>query len=420
MARRGLPQVTRVKRKVNGMAKRIAVVVSQGQSASPAKRKLEEDIVAGLLFEPGIDVVVIPHLYDLTPEGTGMLALNGIMGNMIVISWLYDRAARWTLDRCGIRGKEGATLLKSEEDDEEDENDSDSEANADSGKVRVVDMRDVPNRRIYCLDLRINSSSQVYIDECKRIAKENAIQLISLGGIGMANATGSSPVAPPASNWIGGGQASADQMARFNSPTNTTALNPEGTGLQPTTPGPIIPQFTGGPSIPGLLGEAQRISEDVARRWYPVIDYSRCTNCMECIDFCLFGVYGVDRAETILVEQPDNCRKGCPACSRVCPENAIIFPQHKTPTIAGADVVAGGIKIDLSLLFGAPETGESAEQAAIRERDEQLVAAGRDAVGAKAAPVGGALPKRHEQTETDQAPKDDLDKLLDELDTLDI
>jgi MinD superfamily P-loop ATPase len=48
---------------------------------------------------------------------------------------------------------------------------------------------------------------------------------------------------------------------------------------------------------------------------------------MECIDFCLFGVYGVDRGETILVEQPDNCRKGCPACSRVCPENAIM----KTP-----------------------------------------------------------------------------------------
>ena len=56
---------------------------------------------------------------------------------------------------------------------------------------------------------------------------------------------------------------------------------------------------------------------------------------MECIDFCLFGVYGIDEQETILVEQPDNCRKGCPACSRVCPENAIIFPQHKTPVIAG-------------------------------------------------------------------------------------
>ncbi len=84
------------------------------------------------------------------------------------------------------------------------------------------------------------------------------------------------------------------------------------------------------------------IDEHPGRRWYPVIDFSRCcTNCMECIDFCLFGVYGVDGAQTILVEQPDNCRKGCPACSRVCPSNAIMFPQHKTPAIAGASVDAG-------------------------------------------------------------------------------
>ena len=43
-------------------------------------------------MEPGIDVVVIPHLYDLKPDGTGLLALQGIMGNMIVLSWLYERA----------------------------------------------------------------------------------------------------------------------------------------------------------------------------------------------------------------------------------------------------------------------------------------------------------------------------------------
>src|SRR4029079_13015602 len=124
-----------------------------------------------------------------------------------------------------------------------------------------------------------------------------------------------------------------------------------------------------------------RIDESPDRRWYPVIDYSRCTNCMECIDFCLFGVYGVDRVETILGEQPDNCRKGCPACSRVCPENAIIFPQHKTPAIAGSAEVSAGLKIYLSQLFGAPEQGASAVEVAARERDEQLLLAGRDAVG---------------------------------------
>ena len=58
------------------MAKRITVVVSQGQSQSPAKRNLEENLVAALLMEPGVDVVVVPHLYDLKPEGTGVLALQ--------------------------------------------------------------------------------------------------------------------------------------------------------------------------------------------------------------------------------------------------------------------------------------------------------------------------------------------------------
>ena len=131
---------------------------------------------------------------------------------------------------------------------------------------------------------------------------------------------------------------------------------------------------------------------------------------MECIDFCLFGVYGADAAETILVEQPDNCRKGCPACSRVCPENAIIFPQHKTPAIAGSSIAsAGGLKIDLSQLFGAP----SAIEIAAQERDVELVATGRDSVG-----LSVGIPKR--QAATPAGPKDDLDKLMDQLDDLDL
>jgi len=357
------------------MAKRIAAVVSQGQSANPAKRQLEEDIVAGLLMEPGIDVVVIPHLYDLSPDGTGMLALRGIMGNMIVLSWLYERGARWTLDRFGIRGKEGLTTIKMA-DDEDAAEDDDAEATAED-KPRVQGTREIPNRRIYCLDLRALTTAQPYLDEVKRIARENSMQLVGLD------------------SWIGGSP-KPEQLQRYLTPTNDTALGP-----------PVeIKSAPAEPPSPALL---QRIDEEPGRRWYPVIDFSRCTNCMECIDFCLFGVYGVDKAETILVEQPDNCRKGCPACSRVCPENAIIFPQHKTPTIAGAPVVAGSLKIDLSKLFGAPETGESAEQAAIRERDEQLLLAGRQAVGAA---VG--LPKR--QAAKTEEPKDELDSLIDALD----
>jgi len=393
------------------MAKRIAVVVSQGQSANPAKRQLEEDIITGLLMEPGVDVVVVPHLYDLTPEGTGILALRGIMGNMIVLSWLYERAARWTLDRAGVRGKEGLTTIKSAEDEEDDEEDAEeAEAASESAekKERVIDTREVPDRRIYCIDLRVHSAAGPYIAEVKRIASENAMKLVGLDG------------------WIGG-TPKAEQIERYLRPTNDTALGGaersevRGQRLEADSeaPSPALPSDEQPPlALRASVGRSQelalqasvnRVEDEAGRRWYPVIDYSRCTNCMECIDFCLFGVYGVDKVETILVEQPDNCRKGCPACSRVCPENAIIFPQHKTPTIAGAPVVAGSLKIDLSKLFGAPETGESAEQAAIRERDEQLLLAGRSAVGDK---VG--LPKR--QAAKAEQPKDELDSLLDALD----
>lgn len=81
--------------------------------------------------------------------------------------------------------------------------------------------------------------------------------------------------------------------------------------------------------------DPREIVEPTSARWYPVIDRDRCVNCLECLNFCLFGVYGLDETETIRVEQPDACRPGCPACARVCPSGAILFPEHGDPTISG-------------------------------------------------------------------------------------
>ena len=381
------------------MAKRIAVVVSQGQSNSPAKRGLEEDIVTALILESGIDVTVIPNLYDLTPDGTGMLALQGIKGNMVVLSWLFERGARWILDRNEICGGLGESLLTADEDEEDEDFDEPLEAEA---KNRVLDQRDIPKRKIYCIDLRSETTAAPFVEEIKRIANEHTTRVVGL------------------TDWLGGEGRTPEQTERFLHPTNDTALGGN------VTPGGVTENAVGGevnttspqPASGEELAVVQRIDDAGTRRWYPVIDFSRCTNCMECIDFCLFGVYGVDAADTILVEQPDNCRKGCPACSRVCPENAIIFPQHKTPAIAGAMVDVGSLKIDLSKLFGAPEEGKSAEEKAVSERDEQLVLAGRDAVGALGSEVLGTAPKR--QAGKAETPKDNLDELIDQLDELDL
>ncbi|MCE5239926.1 ferredoxin family protein [bacterium] len=83
-------------------------------------------------------------------------------------------------------------------------------------------------------------------------------------------------------------------------------------------------------------GQVRRLTEPVAARWYPVIDHDRCETCGHCHDFCLFGVYGREDETQVRVSEPDNCKPGCPACSRICPQGAIMFPLYDDPAIAGA------------------------------------------------------------------------------------
>jgi NAD-dependent dihydropyrimidine dehydrogenase PreA subunit len=333
---------------------RLTVVLSQAPGKHPAKRSLEENIAAALIMEPGLDVSIVPNLYDLGPDHTGRMYLEGVAGDLCVLTWHFPRAAFWLLDRIGVKGHEGQSQLKPPAEDEDEEIEEAPELPKGIGSAGGV-----PDRHIYCLDLRDFNTADPYVAEVRRIAAEcrertpttvGASQVVQLGVLAKAN-----------------GHASA-------------AFTPE-----------------------ALLATPDR-------RWYPVIDYSRCTNCLECLDFCLFGVYGVDSMERILVENQDSCKKGCPACSRVCPEQAIMFPEYKSAAIAGAPVGSiSGLKIDLTKLFGG-EVKDALSQA-VEERDRELVADGRTAVG-----MSVGIPKR--QADRPLGPKDDLDKLMDDLDAL--
>jgi NAD-dependent dihydropyrimidine dehydrogenase PreA subunit len=344
---------------------RLTVVLSQAPGKHPAKRALEESIVAALLMEPGLEVSVVPNLYDLGPDHTGRLFLGAVQGDMVVLSWLYPRAAFWLLDRDGIKGLFGETQLKSPSDDVEDA-ESENETPVDRPEA-IGPSGEIPDRHIYTLDLRDSNKHEAFVAEVKRITAECRERR----------------------------EAKAREKAA-NSPAIVQL------GLAATQP--EVPAHHHAFTPEALLAPA-------GRRWYPVIDYSRCTNCLECLDFCLFGVYGVDALERIITENQDQCKKGCPACSRVCPQQAIIFPEYKSAAIAGADTGAavGGLKIDLSKLFGG-DVGD-ALSAAVQERDRELLNDGRAAVGMT---VG--IPKR--QADKPQGPKDDLDKLVDDLDNL--
>jgi ferredoxin len=79
---------------------------------------------------------------------------------------------------------------------------------------------------------------------------------------------------------------------------------------------------------------AELVSAEEHPAWYPLIDKERCTECGKCHDFCLFGVYSVSDG-TVRVTQPQNCKDNCPACARVCPTKAIIFPKYEKSPING-------------------------------------------------------------------------------------
>ncbi|MBI4264573.1 MAG: ferredoxin family protein [Acidobacteria bacterium] len=120
--------------------------------------------------------------------------------------------------------------------------------------------------------------------------------------------------------------------------------------------------YANGPSA--LLATLDRAREQGGRPqggawkpWFPVIDYQRCTNCMQCLSFCLFDVYGVSADKTIEVRNQSNCKTDCPACSRVCPEVAIMFPKYRHGPINGEEVHADDIRreamrVDISALLG--------------------------------------------------------------------
>lgn len=279
------------------MPETIPVILSEPRPGDAEQQKLVDFVANALMTRKSIDLTIIPHLYDLESTGPTLEFLREIEGPMIVISWLYPRAAFWTLRTAGIAGRLG----KVPEDDGQGE------------------------RAVWCLGMHARVDAQSILDDVDRISAGKTEEVLS---------------------------GTAD------------------------------------------MHEPVRRVETTHERWYPVIDRDRCSGCLECLNFCLFGVYGMDTDDDILIEQPDACRAGCPACSRICPEGAIMFPQHTDPAISGdAEASLSGLKLDLSQVF----SGADPSSLAVAERDRALSQMGSPSKKA-----------------------DQLDDLVDELDEMDL
>ena len=150
--------------------------------------------------------------------------------------------------------------------------------------------------------------------------------------------------------------------------------------------------------------EKQAVVPGGWKPWFPVIDYDRCTNCMQCLSFCLFGVYGADADGDIQVQNHDNCKTNCPACSRVCPEAAIIFPKYKAGPINGdavkdEDMQREKMKVDISALLGGDiysmlrQRSERAQSRFSKERDSDKALTERQKCLTKLVQMGDIPPE---------------------------
>lgn len=158
---------------------------------------------------------------------------------------------------------------------------------------------------------------------------------------------------------------------------------------------------------PAGCGGLNQIEAAGAERWYPVVDASRCTQCRHCLQFCIFGVYALDAAGQVRVTRPERCKPGCPACSRICPHSAIMFPLYgKDPAIAGAPGLV--VQPDAATRrMWYQRTGDTCPRC-------QQVGKGRSAGGADACPECG-----RPLAPAIARPADDLDGLIADLDRLD-
>lgn len=79
----------------------------------------------------------------------------------------------------------------------------------------------------------------------------------------------------------------------------------------------------------------------MSKEYCPVLDRTRCNNCLKCITACHHGVFRRNEADgSLVVSYPQGCIPGCRECVTACPERALALPcsECRTPGSEQAQV----------------------------------------------------------------------------------
>ena len=82
----------------------MAIVLSQTDKPSTDLRDFEEELVAILLMKDGVEVSIIGDIANIEPDSTDALCLEGVRGNLFLVSWYDQTEAKPLLEAAGVIG----------------------------------------------------------------------------------------------------------------------------------------------------------------------------------------------------------------------------------------------------------------------------------------------------------------------------
>ncbi len=174
--------------------------------------------------------------------------------------------------------------------------------------------------------------------------------------------------------------------------------------------------------VEGVGGDAQTQKPGGWKPWFPVIDYTRCTNCMQCLSFCLFDVYGVSTDKQDPGAEPEQLQDRLPGLLARLPGSG----DHVPEVPARPDQRRRGerrrhpareaMKVDISALLGGDiyaalrDRSAKAKSRFSKERDDERALKERQncLIKLQAAarhPGGGARARCRRRTRSAPRPK---------------
>ena len=164
---------------MNDLARRISIVLSQSQRPNPTQRDLEGTLVAELLMVHGIEVTLIPDLATLSEGDTGMLCLEGITGDMVLLSWYSPQEAIQHLRQREVWGRLGRTSFD---------------------KFAVMEESASHPRTVFAINMAELPTVQRCCEEIQRIREEVTVTTFDLGIPIVGSENTSEPVAKAKQN----------------------------------------------------------------------------------------------------------------------------------------------------------------------------------------------------------------------------